>query len=113
MNIYFQLPLDIVKIYGEDLGGIKSNIEEVRLPEKSKNIIRKLKDSILERFKILEEEINKEEIKSINTPYILMDFRHHPVKIKYRNYSKILEDKMNKSFTDDDLKYLVTYGGLA
>ncbi len=114
MNVFFELPLEIVKIYGDDLGGIKSNIEEVRLPNKAKSIIRELKNSILKRFEILKEDINKEEeAKPVNTPYILMDFRHNPVKVKYRNYSKTLEDKMNQSFTDDDLNYLVTYGGLA
>ncbi len=114
MNIFFQLPLESVKTVGNDLGGIKSDIEEVRLPETAKNIIRKLKQLVIQRLEILDEEISNEENKSkVNTPYILMDFRHHPVKIKYKNYSKELEEKMKGSFTDDDLHYLVTYGGLS
>ena len=112
MNIFFQLPLDVVKIIGDDLSGIHTNIEGVRLPEKDKKTIRAVKNLLIQRLKVLADKINEEENNYKIQPYILMDFRHHPVKIKFKNYSKKLEEKMSDCISDNDFLYLVNHGEL-
>ena len=59
MNIYFTLPSEVIEKTGKDLAGIKDDISSMRLPNDSKIILQKVKDKLIERFKIFEDEINK------------------------------------------------------
>ena len=111
MNIYFTLPVKTIRAIGKDLAGIKKDIDTIRQPPEVKKILHLVKDKIIERFKIFEEEINKEEFSNDDT-YVLMDFSYHPLNIKYVNYSDGLVLKMKGSFTDDDLVFLERFGGI-
>lgn len=112
MNIYFTLPSETIAIIGQDLSGIKSDIDTVRLPLKAKNILHSVKKLIEQRFKVFEEKINEEEKVSGNKSYILMDFTFHPLEIKHIGYSQELVMKMKQSLTQDDLDYVEKFGNI-
>ncbi len=112
MNIYFTLPVNTIRAIGKDLAGIKKDIDTVRQSPEVKKILHLVKDKIIERFKIFDEEISKEEGFSDDAVYVLMDFSYHPLNIKYVNYSDGLVLKMKGSFTDDDLIFLERFGGI-
>lgn len=110
MNIYFTLPSETIATIGQDLSGIKSDIDTVRLPLKAKHILHSVKNLIEQRFKVFEEKINEEEKVSGNKSYILMDFTFHPLEIKHIGYSQELVMKMKQSLTQDDLDYVEKFG---
>ena len=109
MKIYFQLPNYLIDNINNSLAGIKSDIDSLILPPLAKKILRITKERIELRFKIFENEIDMED-KENKESYILMDFSNHPVVVKYINYTPQLTQKMEQSFTQDDLDYLERYG---
>ena len=106
MNIKFTLPTYLVEIIGQDLAGLKSDIDTVRLPPAAKEILHGVKNFIIQRLKIMEEEIAKEELALENRPYIHMKFSDDPLAIEYFYYSTALENKMKDSISNDDFIYL-------
>jgi hypothetical protein len=102
MRIYFTLPLQLIEDIDINFEGIKTDIDSLRLPPKSKRILHAVKNLIEVKFASFNGDIEFEENKSDET-YILMDFTNHPLEIKYLGYSTSLKAKMRLTFDYSDL----------
>ncbi len=100
MNIAFKLP--------NELQNIKSGyFQDGRdLPENIQNILLIIGQFIIERLKIISDEIEEEEIQGV--PCMIAFNFSNPDLVEYWHYSNSLKNKMKESITKSDLAYLHT-----
>lgn len=99
MNIAFKLP---EQLQDEKKGYFMDGRD---LPEATQDILLTIAEFIIERLKIIADEIEQEEI---DIPCMIAFNFSNPELIEYWHYSTSLKQKMKASISERDLEYLHT-----
>lgn len=98
MNVQFLMPHEIHHLEKDE---VVTEIDNLQLPPKMKNLLREIKDLIITRFHVFKDEIDLEE-ENNQEAAILMDLRTDSLGLKYLFYSDRLSNKMENSISEND-----------
>jgi hypothetical protein len=102
MTIKFILPYEIECGQRDE---IVSEIDGLYLTLIQKRVLHGIKDMIIQRFELFDEEIRVEEIASKDAANILVDLRTGSIAVNYKNYSDKLKSRMTETLTVDDFNF--------